>query len=269
MAIRVLVLGAGEVATGVIHRLYQTGCQILATELPMPLCVRRTVSFSEAVYMGKQVVEGITATIQHKLMDAEKTIKFGQLPIIVDPDDVVSKQFSYDVLVDARMLKSRQDIDLKRGTLVIGLGPGFLVGKNCHVVVETNRGHYLGRVYWKGSAEQDTGMPEGVSGYRNERVIRAPTTGKYLQVRDIGGLVEKDEIIGEVNGIKVRAPFKGLIRGIVHDGVVIAAGVKIGDLDPRCDKKLLDFISDKALAIGGACLTAICSTPELRGKMES
>jgi len=168
------------------------------------------------------------------------------------------------VLVDARLTKKGGDLVHPAAPLVIGIGPGFVAGKDCHVVIESMRGHTLGRLYWEGSAEPDTGIPESVSGYNAQRVLRAPVEGVLHTRVEIGDLVREGQVIAEVNGHEVRAPFDGVIRGLVAEGLHVTQGMKIGDVDPRQNPKFCFLVSDKSLAIGGAALEAILSIPALR-----
>jgi xanthine dehydrogenase accessory factor len=167
-------------------------------------------------------------------------------------------------VIDGRMLKKAPESYKDRTLLSIGLGPGFVAGEHCHAVIETKRGPFLGRVYWQGSAEADTGIPEKVAGQQTERVLRSPVTGVFHTLADIGAVVTKGQKIAQVEDKFVLAPFDGLIRGLLHDSVYIEKNVKVGDVDPRIDERLYHLVSDKALAIGGAVLEAILSVPSVR-----
>jgi len=172
-----------------------------------------------------------------------------------------------DVIVDARLLKTIVNHRVDQIPLLIGLGPGFTAGINCHAVVETKRGQNLGRVYWQGSSEPNSGIPEMVLGYVEDRVLRAPTDGKFKGLVKIGQIVAKGEQLAIVSGIQVTAAFDGVVRGLLADGVPVTRGMKVGDLDPRLDVDLTLFVSDKALAVGGGVLEAILTRPELRQKL--
>ena len=191
------------------------------------------------------------------------------IPVLVDPLasclSVLRKPPAIPlVLVDARMTKQTPEHAMQAADLVIGLGPGFLAGEHCHAVIETNRGHQMGRVLWHGAAEQDTGIPERVLDRRLERVLRAPADGKLVTCVEIGKSLAPGEKIAEVNGVAVLAPFQGVLRGLLHAGIEVKQGMKLADLDPRSDPKNCFLVSDKALAVGGAVLEAILSRPELR-----
>lgn len=267
MTLRVVIRGGGDLASGVAVRLFRAGCQVLICELEKPLCVRRSVSFAQAVYSRKISIEGITGELISESSVFENLGKVDYIPVIIDPDFKIGGSFLPDVVVDARMIKAFSRFHLKSKYLLIGIGPGFVAGENCHVVIETKRGFNLGRVYWQGSAENDTGIPEKVSDYDLKRVLRAPCEGIFKTNSEIGKIIDSDQIIGYIDDEAIRAPFKGLLRGLIHDGLFVQKGLKIGDLDPRLDKKLCEFVSDKALAIGGGVLEAILSVPKMRQRI--
>ena len=266
----VLIRGGGDLASGVAVRLYRAGLRVIITELPEPLAVRRLVSFAEAVYAGEMEVEGVTA---RRVADPTETYHInqalarGEIPVIVDPQLKSVCELQPGVIVDARMKKRHAELPPDPIGLLIGLGPGFIPGENCHAVIETNRGHMLGRVIWQGSAEADTGVPENVGEHRTKRVLRAPVAGRLLVYVEIGDHLEPGQQVAEVAGKTVVAPFRGVLRGILHSGLLVKAGLKIGDVDPRDDPRYCTMISDKSLAIGGGVLEAILSRPELRSQL--
>jgi xanthine dehydrogenase accessory factor len=188
----------------------------------------------------------------------------GIIPVMVDPLGDAIQFIHPTVVVDARMLKKRVELDARRVSLLIGLGPGFEASKNCHAVIETNRGHHLGRVYWQGTAENDTGLPDSIEKHSAERVLRAPVAGIIEPLAQIGDHVEAQQPVVAVSGQTVTAPFKGVLRGLLHEGLEVHQGEKIGDVDPRNDPVFCTLVSDKSLAIGGAVLEAILSRAELR-----
>jgi xanthine dehydrogenase accessory factor len=191
----------------------------------------------------------------------------GVIPVLVDPMLTCLHTYRPNVLVDARMLKLPAESSLDLARLVIGLGPGFRAGENCHAVIETKRGPNLGRVYWQGQAEDDTGLPETVGSQRDARVIRAPVSGTVAFSAQIGDLVTVGEVIGQVGEELVTAAFTGVLRGAIHNGLWVEKGTKVGDLDPRQSSNLCFCLSDKALAIGGGVLEAVLSRPDLREGM--
>jgi len=253
----VMVRGGGDVGSGVIVRLYRAGFRVIFTEIERPVSVRRRVCFSEAVYDGRAMVEGISAVLVRDLSEAKKVWEKGQIPGLVDPRCDIIKSLSPDVVVDAIMAKKNLGTKMDWAPLTIGLGPGFKAGKDVHVVVETKRGHFLGRVILKGQAEKDTGEPEPVMGYTHDRVLRTPSDGLWKPFMDIGDFVKKGQVIGKVGDKEVLAGVAGVIRGLIRPGIMVSKGIKIGDIDPRGNKDYCSTVSDKALAIGGGVLEAI------------
>jgi len=283
MANLTLIRGGGDLASGVALRLVRSGLSVLISELPKPLAVRRSVSFAEAVYAGQIEVEGAIGRLVNKEQIPD-TLKAGVIPIIVDPeasilnDPFYSKTdsaFQLTVLVDARLTKHAPEPLIAPVKLHIGLGPGFEAGQNCHAAIETRRSHTLGRVYWHGRTQPDSGLPEGDA----RRVLRAPIDGTLAAFAEIGAHVEAGQVIAEIlpktvsiqgQGTapsKVKAPFSGILRGLIHPGIQVYAGLKIGDVDPRDDPIACRLVSDKALAVGGAVLEAILSQPEIRASL--
>lgn len=263
----ILLRGGGDLATGVALRCFRAGFRILMTEMHQPLAVRRTVALAEAVYSESIRVEEVTGRRVNSLDEIEAVWEANEIPVLCDPDCAIRYQLPPTVLIDARMTKRKPDLGRDAAELVIGLGPGFNAGVNCHAVIETNRGHYLGRVIWDGQAQADSGIPEGVANHQVDRVIRAPSQGILIAKAEIGDILETGQSITQVGDDAVIAPFRGLLRGLIHPGIMVQAGVKIGDLDPRCDPRYTQFVSEKSLAIGGGVLEAILSQPELRRKV--
>ncbi|NIW46243.1 MAG: EF2563 family selenium-dependent molybdenum hydroxylase system protein [Gammaproteobacteria bacterium] len=264
---RVLIRGGGDLASGVAARLHRAGFGILVTELEQPLVVRRLVSFAQAIYSVSVQVEEITGRKAADLDEARRIINQDQIAVLVDPELANLEQFSPLVLVDARMRKKPPEIGMDAAPLVIGLGPGFSAGKNCHALVETMRGHFLGRVIWEGEALPNTGIPDPVGGKSYERVLRAPKDGKLKTGVSIGDQVQEGEIIAIVADEILRAPFNGVVRGLLKDDVFVSAGLKIGDLDPRGNPDYARLVSDKSLSIGGGVLEAILSREEFRKRL--
>lgn len=258
--IKVIVRGGGDLASGVALRCFRAGWNVLVTELEKPLAVRRLVSFSQAIYDLVSFVEEVRGVRVDSMDEVERAIASGEVPVIIDPDCNVRTSFHPDVIVDARMQKKDPHFPFNEVPLYIGLGPGFIAGMNCHVVVETVRGPFLGRVIWEGTAEADTGLPDPVNGMRETRVLRSPADGILTPVARIGDLVDQGDVIAVVNGLAVSSPFPGVIRGLIHEGVQVTRGMKIGDVDPRQDPRLCKLVSDKALAVGGGVLEAILAT---------
>jgi xanthine dehydrogenase accessory factor len=265
----VLLRGGGDLASGVALRLYRAGINIVITELERPLAVRRLVAFSEAVYEGQVMVEGITAKRVDRLGEIGEVLEGGDIPVSIDPGLSIleSRKFDISAIIDARMRKRSPEAGMEQARLVIGLGPGFTAGENCHAVIETNRGHFLGRVIWEGEAERNTGIPGKVGDRKEDRVIRAPADGKLVTVASIGDILEQGDVIGAVEGEIISAPFQGVLRGLLRNGHLVRKGMKIGDHDPRGDAQLTKTVSEKSLAIGGGVLEALLTQPEIREKL--
>lgn len=260
----VIIKGAGDLATGVAHRLFQNGLDVIMTEISSPLVVRRKVAFAEAVYEGTVTVEGTKACLAATVDHAYDLLEDRIIPVLIDPEADVVKMVHPEVVVDARMAKRNLGTTIDEASFVVGLGPGFTAGLDVHAVIETCRGHDLGRVIYSGSAIPDTGIPGEVGGYTVERLLRAPVEGVVTPKRSIGDLVEKGDIVAFVENTPVRAEIAGIVRGMIKEGIRVPKGTKIGDIDPRKDTKC-DAISDKAQAVGSGVLEAVFNffiTPE-------
>ena len=254
----VLIRGGGDLASGIALRLHHAGFHVVITELPRPLAVRRLVSFSEAVYDGQTIVEDATARLVQP-DQTHATLDAGDIPILIDPNADILRTTQYAILIDARLLKTPPPPLPIPVPLHIGLGPGFHAGRDCHAVIETRRGHTLGRVYWTGETAPDSGQPEGDP----RRVLRAPHDGRMVAHAKIGEHVEEGQLIAEIvdehTRTQVHSPFKGVLRGLLRDGMDVTRGLKLGDVDSRDDPALCRLVSDKALAIAGGVLEAILS----------
>jgi xanthine dehydrogenase accessory factor len=244
-------------ATGVIHRLVRCGMRVCLTEIPEPQAVRRGVAFCEAVFEGRKEVEGFVARRVSGEREVIKAWEEKMIPLVVDPECRIREILRPPILVDAILAKKNTGTRLGDAPLVIGLGPGFRAGKDVHLVVETNRGHNLGRVIEEGEAEPDTGVPGEIGGYTWERVLRSPVAGRFRAKRQLGDSVQKGERVADVEGAGVKAPIAGILRGILRDGLFVSQGMKVGDIDPRGIRAHCFTISDKARAIGGGVLEAI------------
>lgn len=256
----IIVRGGGDLGTGVVYRLHKAGFPVLVLELPQPLVVRRRVALATAVAEGEIQIEDLSGRLVSDLPAAREVMEQGSVPILVaaDLEPVVHNLESMPLaIVDARLAKRNIDTRIDQAPLVIGLGPGFEAGQDCHAVVETMRGHRLGRVMWQGSALPNTGTPGIVAGKGAERVLRAPREDLINWQVEIGDKVEPDQELGDVNDAPVKAPFGGVVRGLIAQGTAVSAGLKIGDVDPRADRAACFTISDKALSIGGAVLEAV------------
>lgn len=255
--ISVLIKGAGDIASGVAWRLHHCHLNIFMTEIENPLAVRRAVSFCEAVYDSQQTVEGVTATL---VKDAEESMSILQgngIPLLVDPELHILHQIKPDVLLEATLSKRNTGICVDDAPLVIALGPGYEAGKDAHFVIETNRGHNLGRVITQGFADANTGVPGVIAGFSAERVLRSPADGIFETSLQLGDRIEKGQKVAEVEGTLLESPISGMLRGLIRPGTQVKTGLKVGDVDPRGDSTYVDTVSDKAKAIGGSVLEAI------------
>ncbi len=281
----ILIRGGGDLASGVALRLHRSGFQVIITELAQPLAVRRSVSFAEAVYADHVTIEGVVG----RLVSVDQLLSeshVGEIPVIVDPQAKLlsdprfseaesAKNGRILVAVDARLIKQPPEHLPAEVEMLIGLGPGFEAGLNCDAVIETRRSHTLGRVFWKGTSQPDSRLPEGDP----LRVLRAPFNGILEAKAEIGDQVEAGQLLAEIHPsahrepdkgtwpARIVAPFPGILRGLIKPGLFVHAGLKIGDVDPHKDFTACQLVSDKALSIGGGVLEAILSRPELRKKM--
>ena len=255
---RVVIKGAGDLATGVAVRLHRAGFAVVMTETAMPTVVRRAVAFAEAVYAGVALVEGIEAA-RATLAGVEALLARRQVPVVVTPDaGELLASIAPDLLIDAIVAKRNTGTRLDDAPAVVALGPGFVAGRDAHAVVETNRGHDLGRVLLEGCAQPDTGVPGEIGGYAEQRVVRSATAGVFTGVARIGDLVVAGDVVGRVGAEPVRAPLHGVLRGLLHDGVTVTPGFKVGDVDPRGERARCFTVSDKARAVAGGVLEAAC-----------
>ena len=262
-----VIRGGGDLATGVAVRLHRAGFSVLVLEIQQPLAVRRLVAMAEAVYAGRVVVEGIEGRRADTPDEVPSLLQTGVIPVLVDPQAASAADLRPAAIVDGRMRKAPSELPLDAAPLIVGLGPGFEAGVDCHAVIETRRGHYLGRILWHGRASPDTKIPEAVEGYAVDRVLRAPRSGVMQGRAPIGSVVRQGDVLLVIDRQPVAAPFDGALRGLLHDGVRVEPGMKVGDLDPRREGRFCREVSDKALAVGGAALEAILSRPELRRRL--
>jgi xanthine dehydrogenase accessory factor len=255
--LKIAVRGAGEMASGIAHRLYLAGLhKIVMTEIVQPLSVRRTVSFSEAVYEGEAGVEGVRGVLANNVDEIHTIWEESMVAVIVDPIGDSVSRLKPHVLIDAMMLKKQTSLKGNEAPFVIGIGPGFIAPVNVHVVIESNRGHNLGRVIWDGSAEPHTGIPGSTSGFTVERVLRSPKAGAVRHAKHISDFVTKGEILLYVDDTPVYAPIDGVLRGLIRE-ISVQHNEKVGDIDPRGQLAYCYSISDKARAIGNGVLEAI------------
>lgn len=253
----VLIRGAGDIASGIALRLWRSGLGVVMTDLEHPTTIRRTVAFSSAITHGSAAVEDVAAQRAKDAAQAMEILAKGQLPVLVDPDCLCRKELQIDALVDAILAKRNLGTRITDAPIVIGVGPGFTAGDDCHAVVETMRGHQLGRAIYEGSALPNTDIPGLIGGFSGERILRAPADGVFTACRQIGDQVRANEVVGYVAGKPMKATISGVLRGLLDNGVAVKKGLKSGDVDPRGEVSYCETVSDKASAVGGGVLEAI------------
>lgn len=253
----IVVRGAGDLGSAVAWALHCVGFRVTITEIACPLCVRRAVAFSDAIYDGTAQVEGVTGQHVERAEDIPAAHAQGCIALLIDPDASTALSTHPYGVIDAIMAKRNTGTHHDMAPLVIALGPGFRAGTDVDAVIETNRGHNLARIIWEGAAEPDTGSPAPVAGHARDRVLRAPAAGIIQWEHHIGDIVRAGEVLGHVAGIPLPAPFDGVLRGAIRGGLEVAEGLKIGDVDPRLNAESCFTISDKARAIAGSTLQAL------------
>lgn len=255
--ILVLIKGAGDLASGVALRLFRAGLRVAMMDLATPLAIRRTVSFCQALTEGYARVEEVVARPARTKADAQEIWAAGEIPVFADPTAHILADLQPDVLVDAILAKRNTGTFIADAPIVIALGPGFTALEDCHAVIETMRGHDLGRVYYNGSALPNTGIPGEIGGYAAERVMHAPAAGEFHGIRQIGDRVEAGDTVALVGDVPVVTPIAGVLRGLLADGIYVQEGLKCADVDPRAKYEHCFTVSDKARSLGGAVLEAI------------
>ena len=253
----ILIRGAGDLASGIALRLHHAHMKIVMTDLPRPSAIRRTVCFSQAILFGSMRVEDVTARRAESPEEALRITAAGDIAVLADPQAACIAALKPDAVVDAILAKRNLGTRITDAPCVVGVGPGFTAGTDCHAAVETMRGHYLGRVITDGSPLPNTNIPGLIGGFAGERVLRAPADGVFHQLLEIGAQVRAGDVAGEVEGVPMLCHIDGILRGILADGTHVFKGMKAGDVDPRGERKYCDTVSDKALAVGGGVLQAI------------
>lgn len=260
----VVIRGAGDIATGVALRLRRAHIQVVMTDLDHPTAIRRTVCFSQAIPNGEAVVEDVAAKQAESPAQALALLEQGVIPVLADPQGSCIPILRPDGVVDAILAKRNLGTRITDAQVVVGVGPGFTAGEDCHAVVETMRGHYLGRVFYKGSAQPNTGIPGLIGGFAGERVLRAPADGLFHPLREIGDQVREGDVAATVDGRPMVCTLTGVLRGILPEGTPVFKGMKAGDIDPRCKLEHCYCASDKALAVGGGVLEALLALSQSR-----
>lgn len=257
MDMLVYMRGAGDLATGIALRLHRAGFEVVCADIAEPTCIRCTVAFSEAIRLGETRVEGVRARLARDAREARAIASSGDIAIVVDPAAEMASELGPDAAVDAILAKKNLGTTIDMAPVVIGVGPGFTAGVDCHAAVETKRGHYLGRALYEGSPIANTGVPGIIAGHGAERVLRAPADGVFEPLAAIGDEVRAGDVVARVGGVPMPATIDGVLRGLLAPGIRVARGMKFGDIDPRGDASFCDTVSDKASAVGGGVLEAI------------
>ena len=255
----VCIKGAGDIASGIALRLCRSRIEVVMTDLPVPTAVRRTVAFSEAIRLGSAEVEGVRAERAETPEEARDCLSRGVIPVMPDPEAEIIEVLKPEVVVDAIIAKRNTGTGRNDAPLVIGVGPGFTAGEDCDAVIESMRGHNLGRVISEGQAAPNTGIPGNIGGQTVKRLIRASADGTFHPAKDFGDMVNEGDLVADVDGVPVYAGTSGIIRGMLQDGAPVTKGMKSGDVDPRGRSVDYMTVSDKAMAIGGGVLEAILS----------
>lgn len=255
----ILIKGAGDLATGTAHRLASCGFPVVMLEVPEPTVIRRPVAFAEAVFLRECGVEGITARLADSPEEIPGIVGSGDVAVLVDPRWSAVDLLQPLAVIDAIIAKRNLGTSKSEAPVVIGLGPGFTAGVDVHAVVETQRGHNLGKVIYSGSAAPDTGIPGEIGGYSTERLLRSPAAGIFRGVREIGDLVEAGDLVATVGDTPIHAAIPGVLRGLLHSGLAVTPGFKVGDIDPRGIRENCFTISDKARSVAGGVLEALLS----------
>jgi xanthine dehydrogenase accessory factor len=261
---RALIRGAGDLATGIALTLHHAGFAVVMTEIGRPTAIRRSVAFCQAVFDGAQTVEGVTARLCDPANIGE-VLRDGNIAVVVDPESAVRAAFGPTVAVDAILAKKNLGTTRDFAPIVIGCGPGFQAGADVDAVIETMRGHELGRLIMSGSAQEDTGVPGEIAGRTAERILRAPVSGPVRLEKKIGDLVSAGELVMMVGDAPVHSPLSGCVRGLISEGLAVPKGLKVGDIDPRGDSRYCFVVSDKARAVGRAALEAALILGRERG----
>jgi len=253
----VLIKSGGEVASAVAHKLFRAHFRVCMTEIPHPVAVSRGAAFCEAIYDGEKEIEGVVAKLVGSTQDISPTWAKNKLPIMVDPQASIRNWLHPDVVIDAIMAKKNLGTNISDAPLVIGLGPGFSVGKDAHMVIETNNTENLGKVILSGEAEPDTGIPLSIGGLSQERVLHSPAKGLFHSVKEIGDLVSAGDTVAWVGNRPVKARIDGVLRALLRDGLEVDKQTKLGEVDPSGDKQACYTIRPRTRAIAGGVLEAI------------
>jgi xanthine dehydrogenase accessory factor len=256
---KILIRGAGEVASAIAHKLSASRFQVCMTDITKPLAVSRGVCFCEVMYEGEKTIDGVTAKLVSSSDEIDKTWQAGKIAVMIDPQASIKDSLKPDIIIDAIMAKKDTGTKITDAQLVIGMGIGFHVGKNAHLIVETSNSENMGRVLYKGEAEPNDGVPVEINGLTQERVLRHPQGGLFKEVKLVGDTVKAGDIIGTVNGSPVKSEIDGVVRALIRDNTNVAPMIKLGEIDPRGESWMCYAIRPRMRAIAGGVLEAILS----------
>ena len=263
----IIVRGGGDIASGIIHRLFISGFKVLVLEIEKPLCIRRAVSYAEAIYSNEINIEGARGVLVRNIEEIILALENDLIPVYIDEKGIIIEELKPLAVVDSIIAKRNLGTNINMAPITVGVGPGFEAGIDVDLVIESNRGHNLGKVLHKGTAEKDTGVAGTTLGYSYERVLRAPVSGIIKPLCNIGRYVKAEETVALVGDKKIKSQIDGIVRGMIKEGLYVKKGLKIGDIDPRGDIKNAFTISDKARAIGGGVLEGILYLTNRRGNL--
>lgn len=254
----VIIRSGGDIASGIIERLHKCGFKVVVLEVENPSSIRRNVCFGEAVYKKSMTINGLTSNLANDINEMEKIIQKGNIPVLVDEEGKYIEKLKPFILIDSILAKKNLGTKINMAPITIGVGPGFYAGKDVHAVIETKRGHHLGKVIYHGEAIKNSGIPGNICGFTKERVIHSLWEGNIENISEIGNKVKKGQVIAKINNNEILATIDGILRGIIREGYFVTKGFKIADIDPRIDEYENCFtISDKARSVGGGVLEAI------------
>jgi len=254
---KILIRGAGEVASAIAHKLGASNFKVCLTDIAKPLAVSRGVSFCEVMYDGEKTIEGVTAKLISSADEIEKTWQEGKIAVLIDPEARVKDSLEPDVLIDAIMAKKNLGTKITDAPLVIGLGIGFRTGRDAHMIVETSNSENMGKVLYEGEAEPNNGIPVEIGGLTEERVLRHPSGGVFKQVKQMGDMVKAGDSVGTVNGSPVNARIDGVVRALIRDNTDVAPMIKLGEIDPRGEAWMCYAIRPRMRTIAGGVLEAM------------
>lgn len=253
----VAIRGGGEVGTAIAHKLQRSGFKVFVIENDMPISIRRTVAYAQAVFQGEMTVQGIKGVKVDHAEEIMEAWEKKEIPVIVDTDCQILREIPVDVLIDAIMARKNTGTTKGMATITIATGPGFVASEDVDIVIETKKGHDLGRLIFEGTAEPETGIPGESEGVDSNKVINAPAEGAIKTHVDIGDVVKKGQLVAEIGNYRILAQNSGIVRGIIHDGSVVWKGLKIAEIDSEVTSEQCQRLSQRSRDIAGGVLEAV------------